>query len=86
MLLFSTVTASIPEFAMGVFLASVFVVGLGWLPGAATLNPSGQWSVAQQLVLPVATIVLFDLGLSRQHDPRLDGRGDAAAVYPHRGR
>ncbi len=61
-LMFSTITASIPEFAMGVFLASVFVIGLGWLPGAATLASGGQWSVAQQLVLPVATIVLFDLG------------------------
>ncbi|MBV8916092.1 MAG: ABC transporter permease, partial [Acetobacteraceae bacterium] len=62
-LFFSTITASVPEFAMGVFLASVFVVGLGWLPGAATLTASGgQWSIAQQLVLPVATIVLFDLG------------------------
>src|SRR3954447_2113688 len=61
-LLFSTITASIPEFAMGVFLASVFVVGLGWLPGAATLDRSAHWSIAQQLVLPVATIVLFDLG------------------------
>ena len=61
-LMFSTVSASIPEFAMGVFLTSVFVIGLGWLPGAATLSSGGQWSVAQQLVLPVATIVLFDLG------------------------
>lgn len=60
-LMFSTVTASIPEFAMGVFLASIFVVGLGWLPGAATLT-AGPWSIGQQLVLPVATIVLFDLG------------------------
>ena len=61
-MLFSTVTASIPEFAMGVFLASIFVVELGWLPGTATLIASPRWSVAQQLVLPVATIVLFDLG------------------------
>jgi peptide/nickel transport system permease protein len=61
-MLFSTITASIPEFAMGVFLASVFVVGLGWLPGTATMTGSARWSVAQQLVLPVATIVLFDLG------------------------
>lgn len=61
-LVFSVVTASVPEFAMGVFLASIFVVGLGWLPGAATLTSSGQWSIGQQLVLPVATIVLFDLG------------------------
>lgn len=61
-LLFSTVCASIPEFAMGVFLASIFVVGLGWLPGTAPLNANGRWGVGAQLVLPVATIVLFDLG------------------------
>ena len=61
-LMFSTVIASIPEFALGVFLASVFVVWLGWLPGTATLVAGGGWSVAAQLVLPVAVIVLFDSG------------------------
>jgi peptide/nickel transport system permease protein len=61
-LLFSTLVASIPEFALGVFLASVFVVWLGWLPGTATLVAGGGWSVAAQLVLPVAVIVLFDSG------------------------
>jgi len=61
-LLFSTVMASIPEFALGVFLASVFVVWLGWLPGTATLLRGGGWSVGAQLVLPVAVIVLFDAG------------------------
>jgi len=61
-LLCSTVVASIPEFALGVFLASVFVVGLGWLPGTATLVAGGGWSVASQMVLPVAVIVLFDAG------------------------
>jgi peptide/nickel transport system permease protein len=61
-LLFSTTVASIPEFALGVFLASIFVVGLGWLPGTATLVAGGGWSVASQLVLPVAVIVLFDSG------------------------
>jgi peptide/nickel transport system permease protein len=61
-LFFSTVMASIPEFALGVFLASVFVVWLGWLPGTATLVAGGGWSVAAQLVLPVAVIVLFDSG------------------------
>ena len=60
--LFSTVIASIPEFALGVFLASVFVVWLGWLPGTATLVAGGGWSVAAQLVLPVAVITLFDSG------------------------
>jgi peptide/nickel transport system permease protein len=61
-LMFSTLIASIPEFALGVFLASVFVVWLGWLPGTATLLAGGGWSVAAQLVLPVAVIVLFDAG------------------------
>src|SRR5262249_28375222 len=40
-LLFCTVVASVPEFALGVFLASIFVVGLGWLPGTATLVACG---------------------------------------------
>jgi peptide/nickel transport system permease protein len=35
---------------------------LGWLPGTATLQAGGQWPIATQLVLPVAVIVLFDLG------------------------
>ena len=61
-LMFSTVAASVPEFALGVFLASIFVVALGWLPGTATLVAGGGWSVASQLVLPVAVIVLFDAG------------------------
>ena len=61
-LIFSTVMASIPEFALGVFLASVFVVWLGWLPGTATLVAGGGWSVGAQLVLPVAVVVLFDSG------------------------
>ncbi|MBV9521803.1 MAG: ABC transporter permease, partial [Alphaproteobacteria bacterium] len=63
-MLFSTICASIPEFAMGVFLASIFVVALGWLPGTANMNAggAGRWGIAAQLVLPVATIVLFDLG------------------------
>ena len=61
-LIFSTVMASIPEFALGVFLASVFVVWLGWLPGTATLVAGGGWSLGAQLVLPVAVIVLFDSG------------------------
>jgi len=61
-LLFSTVVASVPEFAMGVFLASIFVVTLGWLPGTATLQVGGGWSIPLQFVLPVAVIVLFDMG------------------------
>jgi peptide/nickel transport system permease protein len=61
-LLASTVFASVPEFALGVFLASIFVVSLGVLPGTATLQSGGRWSLASQFVLPVAVIVLYDLG------------------------
>jgi peptide/nickel transport system permease protein len=58
----SIVTTSIPEFASGVFLMSIFVLGLGILPGTATLHAGGGWSYASQLVLPVAVMVLYDLG------------------------
>jgi peptide/nickel transport system permease protein len=61
-LLFATVAASVPEFALGVFLASIFVVWLGWLPGTATLVGGGGWSVVSQFVLPVAVVVLYDMG------------------------
>jgi len=58
----SIIATSIPEFASGVFLASIFAVWLGWLPGTSPLSLGGDWSVAQQLVLPVAVVVLYDLG------------------------
>ena len=58
----SAILASIPEFALGVFLVNIFVVTLGWLPGTATLQAGGRWSIAAQMVLPVAVIVLFDMG------------------------
>ena len=52
---------SVPEFASAVFLMSVFVVTLGWLPGTSTLEVS-EWSFASQLVLPVSVLVLYDFG------------------------
>jgi peptide/nickel transport system permease protein len=58
----SIVTTSVPEFASGVFLQSIFVIWLGLLPGTSPLDPSGGWSIASQLVLPVAVMVLYDLG------------------------
>jgi len=61
-LLASAVLASVPEFAIGVFLATIFVVTLDWLPGTSTLESGGHWPIALQLVLPVAVIVLFDMG------------------------
>ena len=58
----SIVTTSVPEFASGVFLVSIFVIGLGWLPGTAPLDSGAGWPIAAQLVLPVAVVVLYDLG------------------------
>jgi peptide/nickel transport system permease protein len=58
----SIVTTSVPEFASGVFLVSVFVIWLAVLPGVSTLDPSGDWSIAAQLVLPVSVMVLYTLG------------------------
>ncbi|MFQ5784851.1 MAG: ABC transporter permease [Alphaproteobacteria bacterium] len=53
---------SIPEFASAVFLMSIFVVLLEWLPGTSTLEVTPDWGVASQLVLPVAVLVLYDFG------------------------
>jgi peptide/nickel transport system permease protein len=60
--LFSIVTTSVPEFASGVFLTSVFAIWIGILPGTSTLDRGGGWSIASQLVLPVAVMVFYDLG------------------------
>jgi len=56
------VFTSIPEFASGVFLTAIFVVGFGWLPGTSPLNRNAGWSIAAQLVLPVIVLVLYDSG------------------------
>lgn len=58
----STITTSVPEFCMGALLLTIFVVWLKILPGTAGLQTGGGWSVAGQLVLPVATLTAFYLG------------------------
>lgn len=60
--LVSIVTSSVPEFASAVFFIAVFVVTLKILPGTAPLDPTGQWSLAEQLLLPVVVLVLYDFG------------------------
>jgi peptide/nickel transport system permease protein len=60
--LLSTVTTSVPEFATGAILASIFVVWLAMLPGTAPMEASGGWSIAAQIVLPVATLTTYYLG------------------------
>lgn len=59
---FSSVCASIPEFALGVFLLAIFVVELGVLPGTSPLSTSGGWPIWTQFVLPVAVVTLYDGG------------------------
>jgi peptide/nickel transport system permease protein len=54
--------SSLPEFATGVFLASVFAVWLGWLPGTSPLSSDGHWSLAAQFVMPVLVMALYDMG------------------------
>jgi len=54
--------SSLPEFATGVFLASIFAVWLGWLPGTSPLSSGGNWSIASQLVMPVLVMALYDMG------------------------
>jgi peptide/nickel transport system permease protein len=58
----SITLTSVPEFASGVILVAIFVVWLGWLPGTSPLDPGAGWSMASQLVLPVAVLTLFDAG------------------------
>ena len=59
---FATVCASIPEFALGVFLLAIFVVQLGILPGTSPLSSSGGWPVWSQFILPVMVVTLYDGG------------------------
>lgn len=53
---------SIPEFASGVFLVTLFVILWPILPGTSPLNSDGGWSVPSQFVLPVAVLVIYDFG------------------------
>ncbi len=50
---------SIPEFASAVFLASIFVFWLGWLPGTSGMSDGFD---LRQLVLPVMVLVIYAFG------------------------
>jgi len=60
--IFSSMCASIPEFAMGVFLLAIFVVWLGWLPGTSPLRADSGWAIWMQFVLPVLVVTFYDAG------------------------
>lgn len=53
---------SIPEFASGVFLVTLFVILWPLLPGTSPLDTGSGWSVPSQLVLPVLVLVIYDFG------------------------
>jgi peptide/nickel transport system permease protein len=59
---FSSICASIPEFAMGVFLIAIFVVWLKILPGTSPLTTGGGWPVWSQFILPVLVVTFYDAG------------------------
>jgi peptide/nickel transport system permease protein len=59
---FATLTASVPEFAMGVFLIGIFVVWLGVLPGVSPLRADSGWAVWMQFVMPVLVVTAYDAG------------------------
>jgi peptide/nickel transport system permease protein len=56
---FSSVAASVPEFASAVILMSIFVIWLGWLPGTSPLQRGGTWPIYLQYVLPVTVLTLY---------------------------
>ena len=60
--LLSTITTSVPEFCSGAILAAIFVVWLALLPGTAPMDSGGGWSIAAQLVLPIATLTTYYTG------------------------
>ena len=75
---------SIPEFASGVFLVTLFVILWPVLPGTSPLNSDGGWAVAFAIRAARAVLVHLRFRLCRAHDPRLDDRRHGAALYPHR--
>ncbi len=53
------ITTSIPEFASAVLLSAIFVFKLQLLPGTSAMADGFDW---RQLVLPVAVLVVYDVG------------------------
>lgn len=58
----SIATTSIPEFASGVFLGTIFVFLLGVLPGTSVLDTGGGWPIWMQYILPVSVVLLYYVG------------------------
>ena len=79
----SIATTATPEYVSGVIFTVIFASWLGWLNGSAAQRHRPGHHLLQ---FHAAGDDHGDLRhrLHRAHDPRLDGRGDDAAIYPHR--
>jgi len=51
-----------PEFATGIFLILIFAFWLKLVPGATVFGEQAPWTHPEQLILPVATLTLIELG------------------------
>jgi peptide/nickel transport system permease protein len=58
----AVVTTSIPEFASATILVAIFVFWLDWLPGTSPFTNGLNWADANQLVLPVMVLVIYNFG------------------------
>ena len=58
----AVVTTSIPEFASATILVAIFVFWLDWLPGTSPFTDGLTWADANQLVLPVMVLVIYNFG------------------------
>ncbi|MBX9451602.1 MAG: ABC transporter permease [Mesorhizobium sp.] len=56
------VSASLPQFVWGTLLVIVFVLGMNLLPGTSPMTQAANWTLSQQLILPVLTLVLVEVG------------------------
>lgn len=57
--LLAILTTTLPEFATAVFLSAVFVFALKLLPGISSMTDGFDF---QQLILPLAVLVIYDFG------------------------
>jgi len=60
--LFAFAGISLPTFWLGLVLIYIFAVILGWLPAGGMPRPGQPWPAAAYLVLPVATLVIVEIG------------------------
>ncbi len=57
--LLAILTSSVPEFATAVFLSSLFVFVLNWLPGTSPMIGGFQ---PTEIILPVSVLVIYGIG------------------------